>query len=176
MKYRSVSSVQSALAVLAAVFAVFMLASHEARAATWKGLEPFVSKRADVERVLGKPTADRLARDGTLHFDLPDGAMTISFVTPKFIAARKLTPALEGTVLVIVVQHPASTATPESLNLVKNSDYEKVASGPTQVYTNPKDGIYYTFVESRLKTTRYSYSEEQLRTSKAPTVEVKPTP
>ena len=173
MKYTKVSSVQSALAILAAAFAVLMLASQEARAATWKGLEPFVSKRADVERVLGKPEADRLATNGTLHFKQPGGAVTISFVTPKFIAARKLAPALEGTVLLIVVQHTSSTDTPESLNLVNNPDYEKVASGPTQVYTNPKDGIYYTFVESRLKTTRYSYSEEQLRTSKAPTVEVK---
>jgi len=174
MKYTRVSSVQNAFAIVAAAFAVLMIASQEARAATWKGLEPFVSKRADVERVLGKPTADRLAQDGTLRFELPDGAATISFVTPKFIAARKLSPALEGTVLQIVVQHVASTNTPESLNLVKNPDYEVVASGPTQVYTNPKAGIYYSFVENRLKTTRYSYSAEQLRTSKAPTVEVKP--
>jgi len=176
MKYTRVSIIQSALAVLAAALTVLVFASQEARAATWKGLEPFVSKRADVERILGRPTADRVAQDGTLRFELPHGAATISFVTPKFIAARKLSPALEGTVLQIVVQHPASTDTPESLNLVKNPDYEVVASGPTQVYTNPKDGIYYTFVESRLKTTRYSYSEEQLRTSKAPAVEVKVTP
>src|SRR5688500_6873427 len=108
MKYTKVLSVQSALAALAAAFAVLMLASQETRAATWKGLEPFVSKRSDVERVLGKPTADRLATDGTLRFDLPDGAVTVSFVTAKFIAARKLTPALEGTVLQIVVQHAAS--------------------------------------------------------------------
>jgi hypothetical protein len=174
MRYTKVSTIPSVLAILAAAFAVLMLASQGTRAAAWKGLEPFVSKRADVERVLGKPTADRLATDGTLRFDLPDGAVTVSFVTPKFIAARKLVPALEGTVLQIVVQHAASTETPESLNLVKNPDYEVVTSGPTQVYTNPKDGIYHSFVERRLKTTRYSYSAEQLRTSKAPTVEVKP--
>jgi hypothetical protein len=173
MKYTKVSRVQNAVAVLAAAFAALMFASQETQAATWKGLEPFVSKRADVERVLGRPTADRLAKDGTLQFARPDGAVNISFVTPKFIVARKLSPALEGTVLLIVVQHTASSDTPESLNLVKNPDYEKVASGPTQVYTNPKDGIYYTFVESRLKTTRYSYSAEQLRTSKAPSAEVK---
>ena len=176
MKYTKVSSVQSALAVLAAAFAVLMLASQETQAASWKGLEPFVSKRADVERVLGKPTADRVAQDGTLRFDRPDGPVTVSFVTAKFIAGRKLLPALEGTVLQIVVQHPTSTDTPESLKLVSNPDYEKVASGPMQVYTNPKDGIYYTFVESRLKTTRYSYSAEQLQAAKAPTPEVKTTP
>ncbi len=176
MKYTRVPSAQSTLAILAAAFAVLVLASQGARAATWKGLEPFVSKRADVERVLGRPTADRVAQDGTLRFELPDGPVTVSFVTPKFIAARKLSSALEGTVFQIVVQQAASTNTPESLNLVKNPDYEVVASGPTQVYINPKDGIYHSFVESRLKTTRYSYSAEQLRTSKAPTVEVKVTP
>lgn len=176
MKNRKASRVQSALAVLAAAFATLVLASQEAPAATWKGLEPFVSKRADVERVLGTPAADRLATNGTLHFEQPGGPVTVSFVTPKFIAAKKLSAALEGTVLLIVVQHTSSTDTPESLKLVNNSAYERTASGPTQVYTNPEDGIYYTFVESRLKTTRYSYSAEQLQTFKAPSAEAKGTP
>jgi len=173
MKYIKVARVQSAIAVLAAAFVALMLASQATPAATWKGLEPFVSKRADVERVLGKPTSDRLAQDGTLHFDRPEGPVTISFVTPRFIATRKLSPALEGTVFQIVVQHAASTDTPESLKVVNNPDYERTAAGPAQVYTNPKDGIYYTFVEGRLKTTRYSYSDEQLRIFKAPAPEVK---
>ena len=173
MKYLKLSRVQSSLAVLAVAFAAFTLASQDTRAATWKGLEPFVSKRADVERVLGKPTSDRLAIDGTLQFDRAEGPVKISFVTPKFIASKKLSPALEGTVFQIVVQHAASTDTPESLKVVNNPDYEKVAAGPAHVYTNPKDGIYYTFVGGRLKTTRYSYSDEQLRTFKAPTPEVK---
>jgi hypothetical protein len=173
MKYLKVARVQGVLAVLAVALAAFTLASPEARAATWRGLEPFVSKRADVERVLGKPTSDRLAIDGTLHFERAEGPVTISFVTPRFIATRKLLPALEGTVFQIVVQHAASNDTPESLKLVNNPDYERTAAGPAQVYTNPKDGIYYTFVENRLKTTRYSYSDEQLRTFKAPPAEVK---
>ena len=174
MKYIKASRVHRALAVLALAFAALTLTSQETRAATWKGLEPFVSKRADVERILGKPTEDRLAKDGTLHFDRAEGPVTISFVTPRFIATRKLSPALEGTVFQIVVQHTASTDTPESLKVVNNPDYEEVAAGPAHVYTNPKEGIYYTFVGGRLKTTRYSYSDEQLRTFKAPTPEVKP--
>ena len=176
MKYTKFARVQSAVLVLAAAFAALMPVSQETQAASWKGIEPFVSKRADVERILGRPTADRVAQDGTLRFDRPDGPVTVSFVTAKFIAGRKLLPALEGTVLQIVVQHTTSTDTPESLKLVNNPDYEVVKSGPMQVYTNPKEGIYYTFVESRLKTTRYSYSAEQIQTSKAPTPEAKPTP
>jgi hypothetical protein len=161
MKYTKVSRVQSALAVLAATFAVLMLGSQEARAATWNGLEPLVSRRVDVERVLGPPTADRLAKDGTLQFKAPEGAANVFFVTPKFIAARKLPPRLEGTVLLILVQHTSSTATPGSMKLPANQDFERQVSGPTEIYANPKDGVYHTFVESRLKTTRYSYSAER---------------
>jgi hypothetical protein len=161
MKYQEVSRVQSAFMVLAAAFAVLMLPPQETRAATWNGLEPLVSRRADVERVLGPPTADRLAKDGTLQFKAPEGTATVFFVTPKFIAARKLPPRLEGTVLLILVQHESSTATPGSMKLPANLDFERQVSGPTEIYTNPKDGIYHTFVESRLKTTRYSYSAER---------------
>ena len=125
MKYTRVSSVQNALAIVAAAFAVLMIAWQEARAATWKGLEPLVSRRTDVERVLGPPTADRLAKDGTLQFEAPEGSVTVFFVTPKFIAARKLPPRLEGTVLLILVQYKSSTATPGSMRLPANQDFER---------------------------------------------------
>lgn len=161
MKYTRVLSIQSVLAVLAAAFAGLMLGSQEAQGATWKGLEPLVSRRADVERVLGPPTADRLAKDGTLQFAAPEGAATIFFVTPKFIAARKLPPRVEGTVLLILVQYTSSTATPGSMRLPANQDFERQVSGPKEIYTNPKDGIYHTFLASRLNTTRYSYSAER---------------
>lgn len=161
MKYTKASRVQSALAVLAAAFAALMLASQEARAATWKGLEPLVSRRADVERVLGPPTADRLAKDGTLQFEAPEGSVSVFFVTPKFIAARKLPTRLEGTVLLILVQHKSSTATPGSMKLPANQDFEHQVIGPKEIYSNPKDGVYHTFLESRLNTTRYSYSAER---------------
>ena len=151
-------------AVTLVAFAAFalLLLSQPPRAASWKGLEPFVSKRADVERVLGTPTADHLAQHGTLQFNVSGGAVTVFFVTPKFIAAKKLSPELEGTVLQIVLQHERATDTPESLNVVSNSDYERQAKAPVEVYTNAKEGLVYTFIDSRLKTTRYSYSAQQL--------------
>ena len=161
MKYTKFARVQSAITVLAAVFATLMLTSQAAQGATWKGLEPLVSKRADVERVLGPPTADRLAKDGTLQFEAPEGSVTVFFVTPKFIAARKLPPRLEGTVLLILVQHKSSTATPGSMRLPANQDFEHQVSGPKEIYSNSKDGVYHTFLESRLTTTRYSYSAER---------------
>ncbi len=162
MKNTTLSRSRSALAGLAAVFAALVLVSEAARAATWKGLEPFVSKRADVERVLGAPTADRFNENGTLEFKVSGGAVTVFFVTPKFIAAKRLPPALDGTVLQIVLQHERATDTPESMNLVKNSDYEHRRDKGVDVYSDPKLGVFYTFVESRLKTTRYSYSMQQL--------------
>jgi hypothetical protein len=121
-----------------------------------------VSRRADVERVLGPPSENRLAKDGTLRFDLPDSPVTVYFVTPKFIAAMKVPPSIEGTVLLILVQHPSSRDTPGSMRLPAKLDFERQVSGPTEVYTNRKDGIYYTFIESRLRTTRYSFSAERL--------------
>ena len=152
---------RSVVAVLAAVVVV-LLSAGGARAASWKGIEPFVSKRADVERALGAPVVDRLAEDGTLRFNVSGGSVTVFFVTPKFVATKRLSPKLEGTVLQIVLSHDNATDTPESMNLVKNSAFKRDAKGEVEVYTNEKDGIVYTFVSSRLKTTRYAYSEQQL--------------
>jgi hypothetical protein len=142
--------------------AALVLLAEGARAASWKGLEPFVSKRADVERVLGTPASDKIAENGTLHFNVSGGQVTIFFVTPKFIAAKKLSPELEGTVLQIVLQHERASDTPESLNVVNNSAYERQSQKGVEVYTNAKEGLIYTFVQDRLRTTRYSYSSEQL--------------
>ena len=152
---------RSVVAVLAAAVVV-LLSAGDARAASWKGIEPFVSKRADVERALGAPVADRLAEDGTLRFNVSGGSVTVFFVTPKFVATKHLSPKLEGTVLQIVLSHDNATDTPESMNIVKNSAFKRDAKGEVEVYTNEKDGIVYTFVSSRLKTTRYAYSEQQL--------------
>ncbi|HJQ31403.1 MAG TPA: hypothetical protein VJ866_04465 [Pyrinomonadaceae bacterium] len=146
---------------LAAALTV-LLSAAAARAATWKGLEPFVSKRADVERVLGVPVADHLADEGTLEFNVTGGRVTVFFVTPKFIASKRLPAHYEGTVLQIVLQHQSATDTPESMNLVTNKAYEHRGDKGVDVYLEPKEGVAYTFVNSRLKTTRYSYSSQQL--------------
>jgi hypothetical protein len=147
---------------LAAVAAFVIFAPSRAGAATWKGLVPFESKRADVERALGVPIADRMAEDGTLEFNVSGGKVTVFFVTPKFVAAKKLPEHYTDTVLQIVLQHDNATDTPESMNLVKNSAYEHRHDKGVDVYLEPKEGIAYTFVDSRLKTTRYSYSSQQL--------------
>jgi hypothetical protein len=153
---------RGAWVLAAGAVVALLLAAQTARAASWKGLEPFVSKRADVERVLGAPKADRMAENGTLEFSVTGGAVTVFFVTPKFIAAKRLSPELEGTVLQIVLQHDQATDTPESLNIVTNSAFERQANKSVEVFTNARDGVIYTFVDSRLKTTRYSYSAQQL--------------
>ena len=149
-------------ALLLAAAVTVLLSAGAARAATWKGLEPFVSKRADVERVLGVPASDRFAQDGTLEFNVSGGRVTVFFVTPKFVAAKKLSPRYEGTVLQIVLQHEHAVDTPESMNLVTNKAYEHRFDKGVDVYLEPKEGIAYTFVDSRLKTTRYSYSSQKL--------------
>src|ERR1051325_6218358 len=147
---------------LALAAALVLLSSSPARAATCKGLEPFVSKRADVERVLGAPVADRLAEDGTLEFNVAGGKVTVFFVTPKFVATKRLPERYTDTVLQIVLQHESATDTPESMNLVTNKSFEHRHDKGVDVYLEPKEGVAYTFVDSRLKTTRYSYSSQQL--------------
>jgi hypothetical protein len=143
---------------LAVLFIPNLPAAH---AASWKGIEPLKSKRADVERALGAPVRETPS-DGGLHFNVAGGKVTVFFVTPKFIAAKKLSPALEGTVLQIVLQHERAIDTPEMLGLDKDKKFERTSDGKIAVYTNNKDGLSYTFVEGRLTTTRYSAPAEEL--------------
>ena len=132
-------------------------------AATWNNIEPFKSRRADVERILGKPVQNALGEDGTLRFRVAGGTVTVAFVTAKFVAAKRLQPELEGTVLQIVLQHDRATDTPESLGLANKSDFAREdGKDGVVVYRNLKDGVIYTFVGGQLKTTRYSPPAEQL--------------
>jgi len=143
--------------MLAAV-ASLVLSAAGARAASWKGLEPFVSRRADVERALGVPVADRMSEDGSLKFNVSGGSVTVFFVTQKFVTSKHLAPKLEGTVLQIVLSHDSASDTPQSLNLVKNKEYKLTSHNSVEVYMDEKEGISYTFVGGHLKTTRYAYS------------------
>ena len=148
--------------VLAAAAYVILLSSARTGAATWKGLEPFVSKRADVERVLGAPVSDRFTEDGTLEFSVSGGRVTVFFVTPKFAAAKRLPERYTDTVLQIVLQHDRATDTPESMNLVTNKSFRREAKGNVEKFSDDKEGIFYVFLESHLKTTRYAYSMDRL--------------
>jgi len=152
---------RAAALCLAAALAV-LLSAGAARAATWKGLEPFVSTRADVEKALGAPAADRYNEEGTLEFNVAGGRVTVFFVTPKFVATKRLPAHYEGTVLQIVLQHEAAQDTPESMNLTTNKAFRREAKGSVEKYSDEKEGLFYTFVESHLKTTRYAYSMDRL--------------
>jgi hypothetical protein len=129
--------------------------------AEWHGLTPLKSRRADVERELGKPIPAETA-SGALNFKVAGGMVTVTFVTAKFAQTKKLSPDVEGTVLLIVLQHENSSDTPESVNLVNKSGFTHEEKGVMAVYTNQKDGITYTFFNGRLKTTRYAPSADQL--------------
>src|SRR5215211_854838 len=142
--FRRAQARNVALSLAAAL--MVLLSAGAARAATWKGLEPFVSKRADVEQVLGVPVADRYATDSTLEFNVSGGKVTVFFVTPKFIASKRLPAHYEGTVLQIVLQHEHAQDTPESMNLVTNKSFKREAAGGVEKYTDEKEGLIYTFV------------------------------
>jgi hypothetical protein len=149
-------------AVAGVALASLIVFSQPLMAEGWGGLEPLKSRRADVERALGKPIQDQPGQDGTLHFNVAGGKVTVMFVNARFVATKKLHPELEGTVLQIVLQHANSSETPESMLLVGNSKFEREDTQGGTIFRNLKDGITYTFFQGKLKITRYSASSAQL--------------
>lgn len=131
-----------------------------AEAGSWNGIEPLKSRRDDVLKILGKPV--REGESGTLIFGVSGGVVTISFVDEKFVNTKKLRPDLVGTVLEIVLQHEGSSNTPESMKLIDNKAFVRDESGNVMVFRNLKEGIAYTFLNGKLRTTRYTFSDAQL--------------
>ena len=150
------------ITVTASLF-VFLLALSFAgtvSGASWNGIEPFKSRRAEVVQILGQPISE--STDGVLRFKVMGGSVQISFVDGKFVTAKKLKPELEGTVLQIVLQHEHSSDTPESLKLLKNRDFARDDVQGVSIFRNAKEGVHYTFIEGTLKTTRYTFADGQL--------------
>jgi hypothetical protein len=129
-------------------------------AASWHGIEPFKSRRADVVQILGQPISE--SQDGVLRFTVMGGSIQISFVDQKFVASKKLRPELAGTVLLIVLQHEHSSDTPESLNLLNNKAFAHDDVRNVSIFRSMKDGIVYTFIDGTLKTTRYTFADGQM--------------
>ena len=154
--------VRRVIATASAVIAALFIFTQAAAAASWSNIEPLKSRRADVERALGAATKDQPGENGILYFKVAGGMVTIAFIDARFVAAKKLSPELEGTVRQIVLQHEKSSETPDSLGLTTNSNFKR-EEGPSGIskYTNLKDGIVYTFVNGKLKTTYFTPSSEQ---------------
>ena len=130
------------------------------RAGSWQGLEPFKSRRGDVLQALGKPLSDPFG--GPLTFKILGGAASVSFVDANFVRAKKLQPELEGTVLQIILQHENSSDTPDSMGLLKNRAFTREETKNALIFRNLKEGVVYTFLNGKLKTTRYTFSENQI--------------
>lgn len=139
---------------------VLALSSAYVRAASWNGIEPFKSKRDDVVKILGQPIAE--SPDGILRFSVMGGTAQVSFVNEKFVSAKKLRPELVGTVLEIVLQHEHSSDTPESMKLVDNHAFTRDETKTSTIFRNMKQGVIYTFFQGTLKSTRYTFADEQL--------------
>lgn len=134
--------------------------SSAVRAASWQGLEPFKSRRSDVLQALGKPLNDPFG--GPVTFKILGGTASISFVDANFVRTKKLQPELEGTVLQIILQHERSSDTPDSMGLLKNRDFTREEVKDALIFRNLKEGVVYTFLNGQLKTTRYTFSENQI--------------
>lgn len=164
MRNKSLSCNHARRVIAACVvsFAAFLVLSQAALAASWNGIEPLKSKRADVERILGQPITSQPGENGTLHFKVAGGIATVVFVDAKFVAAKRLSSDLEGTVRQVVLQHENSSDTPESMGLAEKSDFKR-EDGQDAVtkFSNLKEGIVYTFIGGKLKTTYFTPSTDQ---------------
>lgn len=136
-------------------------------AASWSNIEPLRSRRADVERQLGRPLVNQPGATGTLRFRVAGGMVTVMFVTAKFVQTKKIDPALEGTVSTIVLQHENASDTPESLNITNDSKFEREAKGDVVTYNNIREGRAYTFIGGKLKTSYYTATAAQLSRAQA---------
>ena len=134
--------------------------ARDASAASWNGIEPFRSRRDEVVKVLGKPIGE--SPEGALRFAVSGGTVLVSFVSEKFITNKRLRPELAGTVLEIVLQHEHSSDTPESMSLLKNKEFVRDDVQNASIFRSNKSGMVYTFVDGKLKTTRFTFSEAQL--------------
>lgn len=157
------SRARLALCVTVVALAFATLGARVQRAESWSGIEPLKSRRADVERVLGRPLEEKPGGSGTLRFKVQGGTIAVAFIDSRFVTAHKLFPELEGTVRQLVLQHESSNDSPESLKLGGNSDFNRDARGNVVMYRNLRAGITYTFIDGRLRTTNYIASADQMR-------------
>jgi hypothetical protein len=159
-RFKSSGTVRAAVLSACAVLAATLIVTRSASAASWNGIEPLKSTRADVIKILGEPIGESI--DGVLRFKVMGGSVQVSFVSDKFVTAKKLRSELAGTVLEIVLQHEHSNETPESMNLLHNKSFVRDETKTTTIFRNIKEGIIYTFMEDKLKSTRYTFADSQL--------------
>jgi hypothetical protein len=145
---------------LAVLTGLILSSSSSASASPWNGIEPLKTRRDEVIKKLGAPLGE--TPDGVLRFNVMGGSVQVRFVNESFIKSKKLRPDLAGTVLEIVLQHEHSSDTPESLKLADNHSFVKDESKGTTIFTNLKEGLIYTFIDGSLRTTRYTFANEQL--------------
>jgi hypothetical protein len=154
------SAAQLGWRVGSVVLFALMLGLLSVNAAPWNGIEPLKTRRDDVIKKLGTPAGE--TPEGVLRFNVMGGSVQVSFVNERFVNAKKLRPDLVGTVLEIVLQHEHSSDTPESLKLADNRSFVKDESKGTIIFRNMKEGLIYTFIDGSLRTTRYTFADEQL--------------
>ena len=65
-------------------------------------------------------------------------------------------------VLEIILQHEHSSDTPESMSLLKNKEFVRDEVQNASIFRSNKSGMVYTFVDGKLRTTRFTFSEAQL--------------
>lgn len=136
-------------------FSLAAATASTASAASWKGIEPLVSRRADVVHVLGQPASENAANE-SMRFTTREGEVTVFLVTRDFAAQKGWGPAYEGSVVQIILQHEKAKDTPKSLGLEGNRQFTREVRGDSVFYRNRKEGIIRIFRGGTLSTTIYA--------------------
>ena len=118
------------------------LTTNDALAKEWRGVEPYHSSRADVERLLGPPNFN-----GWLY-DFPEERALISYSNGSCNVPRD--------VVVEVFTTPAKSK-PLAEVLIAGREYERIraAHTPHIYYLDPVEGVQYTTLESMVQNITY---------------------
>ncbi len=141
---------------------VFAVQSQTVLGAAWNGIVPLKTSREEVEKTLGAPIHRENSEYGIMKFKVLGGTVAVAFIDEKFVATKRLPKDAVGKVRQIVLNHETSSETPESMKLDEKSNFKKEENGNVTIYKNAKDGIMYTFIDGKLKTTYYVPSSAEI--------------
>jgi hypothetical protein len=134
---------------------VVLMSINAAAAKSWRGIEPLHSTRADVERLLGRPTDDKTPY--IWIYDSPEEQALVYF-SPGVPCEEGLPDGWrvpKNTVVGVDVYPHVRRKTSEVLTAGKEYDTVQAVHTPTRWYNDPDEGITFTVQDDRVSQMSY---------------------